>query len=73
MHFKASIVAAATALLAVVASASPIDLETRQSKAPVVIDDASKSVTYTGAWTHLTNQGSAYTDGTLSYTGAANA
>lgn len=29
--------------------------------------------TYVGAWTHLTNQGSAVKEGTLSYTGEANA
>ena len=72
MHLtKTSIFAAL--LGAIVASAAPVDLESRQSKAPVVIDDSSKSVTYTGSWTHLTNQGSAYADGSLSYTGAANA
>jgi hypothetical protein len=29
--------------------------------------------TYVGAWTHLTNQGSTVKEGTLSYTGEANA
>lgn len=38
-------------------------------------DDASYKVPleYIGAWTHLTNQGSAVKSGTLSYTGQANA
>lgn len=70
MKFIATILAGGAAVMAVLAS--PI---TERSNVPGVrtVDDSDKSITYQGTWSHLTNQGSKYGSGTLSYTGQANA
>lgn len=68
MKLAATLIAA----VATIAFAAPVD---ERSVVPITrtIDDSDRFNTYQGAWTHLTNQGSKYGSGTLSYTKEPNA
>lgn len=71
--FTATTLALLLSQVARLASAKPIDtksglVERQSSPVNDQVDDADDRVSYSSDWTHLTNQGSNYLDGTESYT-----
>ncbi|BGP42901.1 hypothetical protein JCM10449v2_006916 [Rhodotorula kratochvilovae] len=74
MKFSIASYTAALVALSSLATALPAQLSSRaNTNTEDRFDDSDPRITYTGDWTHLTNQGNTISEGTLSYSNSSQA